>query len=61
MIARTNREGNGIRAPWKRLGGKGTFIQLQGMDGVTAQYVVEIPPGGALDAERHLYERSFMC
>jgi oxalate decarboxylase/phosphoglucose isomerase-like protein (cupin superfamily) len=44
-------------APWKRTGGKGAFIQLYGMQGVTAMYVGEIPPGGALNPERHLYEK----
>lgn len=44
-------------APWKRTGGKGAFIQLYGMQGVTAMYVGEIPPGAALNPERHLYEK----
>ncbi|NIO11093.1 MAG: hypothetical protein GTO40_25000 [Deltaproteobacteria bacterium] len=44
-------------APWSRLGGKGAFIQLYGMmDGSRGMYVGEIPPGGALEPERHLYE-----
>lgn len=43
-------------APWKRTGGKGAFIHLYGMTGVTGMYVAEIPPGGALQPERHLYE-----
>lgn len=43
-------------APWPRLGGKGCFIQLYGMEGITGMYVAEIPPGGALEAEKHLYE-----
>jgi len=42
--------------PWERLGGRGAFIQLEGMEGLTGMYVVEIPPGGELNAERHLYE-----
>lgn len=42
--------------PWKRLGGQGAFIQLIGMEGLTGLYVGEIPPGGALSAERHLYD-----
>jgi quercetin dioxygenase-like cupin family protein len=46
------------RAPWPRLGGKGAFIQLMGLkqSGFTGMYVVEIPPGGALEPEKHLYE-----
>ena len=44
-------------SPWSRLGGKGAFVQLYGMmDGSRGMYVGEIPPGGALDPERHLYE-----
>lgn len=41
---------------WPRLGGKACFIQLYGMEGVTGMYLGEIPPGGALNPERHLYE-----
>ncbi len=44
------------RGPWGRTGGKGAFIQLKGMEGFTGMYVGEIPPGGLLNAERHLYE-----
>jgi oxalate decarboxylase/phosphoglucose isomerase-like protein (cupin superfamily) len=43
-------------APWKRTGGDAAFIQLYGMQGVTGMYVAEIPPGGALNPERHLFE-----
>lgn len=43
-------------APWSRTGGNAAFIQLHGMQGVTAMYVGEIPPGEALNPERHLYE-----
>jgi oxalate decarboxylase/phosphoglucose isomerase-like protein (cupin superfamily) len=43
-------------APWPRLGGKGAFVYLYGMEGVTGMYVAEIPPGGALEPERHVYE-----
>jgi mannose-6-phosphate isomerase-like protein (cupin superfamily) len=44
------------RAPWARTGGSGAFIQLRGMEGFTGMYVGEIPPGEALNPERHLYE-----
>ena len=44
------------RRPWARLGGTGACIQLKGNGGVTGMYVVEIPPGGALNPERHLYD-----
>ena len=56
-------EGNGIEdvtkldlKPWARLGGKGAFIQLIGGGGITGMYVVEIPPGGTLNPERHMYD-----
>jgi len=56
-------EGHGVEdirelklAPWARTGGKGSFVQLYGMEGVTGVYIAEIPPGGALKPERHLYE-----
>lgn len=42
--------------PWRRLGGKGAFVSLFGMEGQTGMYVAEIPPGGALNPERHMYE-----
>ncbi|MFQ5902203.1 MAG: hypothetical protein ACE5JO_00780 [Candidatus Binatia bacterium] len=44
------------RAPWPRTGGKGAFIQLRGMEGFTGMYIAEIPPGGSLNPEKHLYD-----
>jgi quercetin dioxygenase-like cupin family protein len=44
------------RKPWARMGGNGSYIQLKGGGGVTGMYVVEIPPGGALNPERHMYD-----
>src|SRR5882757_88106 len=43
--------------PWKRLGGRGSYIQLYGTEGLWGMYVVEIPGAGALNVERHLYEK----
>ena len=31
--------------PWKRMGGKGTFIQLLGTEGLWGCYLVEVPAG----------------
>lgn len=45
------------RGDWARLGGRGCYIQLRGMEGVTGMYVVEIPPTGALEPEHHMYEK----
>ena len=44
-------------APWARLGGRGSYIQLHGTEGLLGQYIVEIPALGALNTERHLYEK----
>lgn len=44
------------RQSWSRTGGKGAFMQLRGLEGFTGVYVGEIPPGEALNAEKHLYE-----
>ncbi len=46
--------------PWKRMGGRGTFIQLYGTEGLWGMYLVEVPGGGALNVERHLYEEVFL-
>lgn len=46
------------RKPWARTAGKGAFIYLRGMKeaGFTGMYVMEIPPGKAVEPEKHLYE-----
>src|SRR3990170_2342651 len=45
------------RGPWARTGGYGTFIELEGMkEAGLLLYVVEIPAGGALEPEKHLYD-----
>jgi quercetin dioxygenase-like cupin family protein len=43
--------------PWKRLGGNGSYVQLYGTEGLWGMYVVEVPGAGALNAERHMYEK----
>lgn len=50
---------NLARAPWSRMGGQGAFIELDGTGGLVGMYVVEIPGGGALKPEHHLYEEVF--
>src|SRR6185437_10864512 len=46
--------------PWARMGGRGTFIQLFGTEGLWGSYLVEVPGGGALNVERHLYEEQYL-
>ena len=41
---------------WQRTGGRGAYIDLKGMEGFTGMYVGEIPAGGAMHYECHLYE-----
>jgi quercetin dioxygenase-like cupin family protein len=56
-------EGYGVRdirelplGSWKRLGCKGAYIQMKGLEGITGMYVGEIAPGAELGPEKHLYE-----
>lgn len=45
--------------PWKRTGGRGAYIELNGVGGKTGMYALEIPPGAALNPEKHMYEEIF--
>jgi mannose-6-phosphate isomerase-like protein (cupin superfamily) len=44
-------------APWKRIGGKGTYIQLHGTESKWGCYLDEVPGAGALNPEKHLFEK----
>ncbi len=46
--------------PWKRTGGRGSFIQLYGTEGKWGCYVVEVPGSGALNPEKHMYEEIYL-
>ncbi|MBI2087418.1 MAG: hypothetical protein HYT78_01595 [Deltaproteobacteria bacterium] len=46
-------------SPWARLGGRGSYIQLDGTEAVWGMYVVEIPPRSELKPERHVYEEIY--
>jgi quercetin dioxygenase-like cupin family protein len=45
--------------PWHRMGGRGAYLELDGIGNKNGLYIVEIPPGGALNAEKHMYEEVF--
>ena len=45
---------------WPRMGGRGIFLQLEGLQGVKGMYVVEVPARGALNPERHMYDEFFL-
>lgn len=45
---------------WERMGGRGSYIQLSGIQGKTSLYVVEVPAAGVLNPERHMYEERFI-
>ena len=43
--------------PWARMGGAGAFVKMVGTNqGEVGIYVVEVPGGGALEPEKHLYD-----
>ncbi len=47
------------KRPWKRLGGLGSYIQLDGTDGKLGMYALEMPPRSETNIERHLYEEVY--
>lgn len=46
--------------PWKRKRGLGTFINLEGTGGTNDAYVCQIPPGVALNPQRHVFEEMIL-
>ena len=45
-------------APWPRLGGRGAYVDLGGRGDYCDVYVAEIPAGGHLEPERHVFEET---
>ncbi|HWO40343.1 MAG TPA: ethanolamine ammonia lyase-activating protein [Candidatus Eisenbacteria bacterium] len=43
-------------APWDLKGAPAAFVVLDGTGGVNDAYICEIPPGGKLKPQKHLYE-----
>ena len=43
--------------PWKRLDCLGAYINLDGNAGTNDAYIAEIPPGGKMAPEKHLFEK----
>lgn len=43
--------------PWKRMGAMGTYLNLEGSQGVNDSFVLEIPPGKSTKPQKHLYEQ----
>lgn len=44
---------------WPRVGGRGAFIMLDNTADLLGMHVLEIPPGGVLEPQRHLYEEKY--
>ena len=45
----------------KRTGGRGSYNQLHGTEGKWGAYLIEVPAAGALNPEKHLYEKTFFA
>ncbi|MFC1930386.1 ethanolamine ammonia lyase-activating protein [Chloroflexota bacterium] len=46
--------------PWERMGGLGTFINLDGAGAAADSYVCEIPPGASLKPQKHMFEETIL-
>lgn len=44
---------------WRRLGGYGAFIELEGTGNIQGTYILGVPAGRSLEPERHLFEEIF--
>jgi mannose-6-phosphate isomerase-like protein (cupin superfamily) len=41
---------------WRRMGGRGAFIELEAIGGIQSFHVLEVPAGKTLNKEHHLFE-----
>jgi hypothetical protein len=48
------------RGDWRRVGGKGTYVQLIGTNNTYGMFVVEVPPRSSLNVQRHMFEERYM-
>jgi quercetin dioxygenase-like cupin family protein len=48
-----------VLGPWPRTGGRGAYLELDGLQNRNGLYVIEIPAGGALKPEKHMYEEMY--
>src|SRR4030081_4028656 len=45
---------------WKRRNARGAYLYLDGLEGVKGMYVLEVPPGGETNPEKHIYDEFFL-
>jgi len=45
---------------WKRRGARGSFLFLDGIGEKKGMYLLEVPPGGAVAAEKHMFDEFFL-
>src|SRR5215469_1817643 len=45
---------------WARLGARGAFLYLDGLEGLKGMHVLEVPGGGFTEPERHLYHEFYL-
>jgi hypothetical protein len=45
---------------WKRLGGRGAYLYLDGLSDVKGMYVLEVPAGGAVNPVKQMYDEFFL-
>lgn len=45
---------------WPRLGARGAFLYLAGLEGIKGMHVMEVPGGAVTEPERHLYHEFYL-